>query len=70
MNKELKLVPLTPEYFKGVIALGNEVHGDAYLTDSIIEKIYQKSLKDNINCSFVMLDVASSPEKVVGFRLT
>lgn len=70
MTAELKLVPLDPKYFQGVIALGNKVHGDAYLTDSIIEKIHTKGLQGDINCSFVMLDNSMTPEKVVGFRLT
>jgi len=66
MSKALKLVPLDPRYFDGAIALGNEVHGDAYLTEEIIEKIYKISFKNSVNCSFIMLD----KEKVVGFRLT
>jgi ribosomal protein S18 acetylase RimI-like enzyme len=73
MNKTLKLVPLEEEYFEKVIKLGNDVHGDAYLTQEIIDKIYKRSFKDDINCSFVMIDVAKvglDNEKVVGFRLT
>ena len=71
MKENLKLVPLEPCYFEQVIALGNEVHGDAYLTDEILQTIYQKSLKNDINCSFVMLDCdPTGSEKVVGFRLT
>jgi len=66
MNHNLTIVPLTPEYFQRVIVLGNEVHGDAYLTNEIITKIYNKSLIKGINCSFVMLD----QDRVVGFRLT
>ena len=66
MSKALKLVPLKAEYFAKVIKLGNDVHGDAYLTLEIIEKIHKKSFKDGVNCSFLMLD----NEKVVGFRLT
>jgi len=68
MNKSLKLIPLQESHFAQVIKLGNEVHGAAYLTDDIITKIYRKSVKDGINCSFVMLDTDKS--KVVGFRLT
>ncbi len=66
MSQSLKIDQLEPRYFPKVIKLGNEVHGDAYLTDEIIAKIYTKSIKDNVNCSFVMLD----GDKVVGFRLT
>jgi len=66
MSHNLTIYPLTPEYFQRVIALGNEVHGDGYLTDEMIEKIYNKSLLNDINCSFVMLD----QDRVIGFRLT
>ncbi len=68
MNKSLKLIPLQENYFAKIIQLGNAVHGDAYLTKDIINKIYQKSIKDNINCSFIMLD--TEKDKVAGFRLT
>ncbi|MBV1909004.1 MAG: GNAT family N-acetyltransferase [Kangiellaceae bacterium] len=71
MKKNLTLVPLEMEHFQGVIDLGNLVHGAGYLTDAILQSIYQKGLKDGINCSFVMLDqVDSGDHKVVGFRLT
>jgi len=66
MNHNLIIVPLTHEYFQRVINLGNEVHGEGYLTDEIIEKIFEKSLIKDINCSFVMLD----QDRVIGFRLT
>jgi len=77
MQSPLKLTPLEPKYFDKVIALGNEVHGDDYLTEETINSIYEKSHKDQVNCSFVMLDVVQDPsdpqkemEKVIGFRLT
>lgn len=66
MNNSLKLVPLEPLHFDRVIDLGNDVHGDGYLTTEIITKIYKKSILHDINCSFVILD----DEKMVGFRLT
>ncbi len=66
MSKDLKLVELLQEHFDRVIKLGNEVHGDGYLTQELIEGIAIKGHKDGVNCSFVMLD----EEKVVGFRLT
>lgn len=68
MNKSLKLLPLQKNYFAKVINLGNEVHGDGYLTDDILNKVYQKSVQNGINCSFIMLD--TELDKVVGFRLT
>jgi len=77
MENTLKLASLEPKYFDKVIALGNEVHGDGYLTEEIISNIYQKSCKNGVNCSFVMLDIAQDPnnsqvgiEKLAGFRLT
>ncbi|MCF6194950.1 MAG: GNAT family N-acetyltransferase [Kangiellaceae bacterium] len=72
MTKRLELAPLEPKFFERTIKLGNDVHGDDYLNDGILQKIYKKSIKDGHNCSFVMLDTAKelSEEKVVGFRLT
>jgi len=77
MESKLILAPLEPKYFDAVIALGNQVHGEDYLTDEIINAIYKKSNKGGINCSFVMIDTAESStsstpeaEKVAGFRLT
>jgi len=77
METTLNLAPLEPKYFEQVIELGNEVHGDGYLTDEILNIIYQKGNKNNVNCSFVMLDTVDNSdekqtdvEKVVGFRLT
>jgi len=69
MNPSLKLTALTPQYFADTIALGNLVHGDAYLTDEILDKIYHKSIKDGINASFVILD-ENAKGRLVGFRLT
>lgn len=70
MTNSLKLVSLEPTYFERVIKLGNQVHGAGYLTVDIIAKIYQKSIKNEVNCSFLMLDTSSRAEKIVGFRLT
>ncbi|WP_394221546.1 GNAT family N-acetyltransferase [Alteromonas gracilis] len=57
---------LAPQYFSGVITLGNDVHGDNYLTDDLLNDYYTKSFVDNINASWVAL----YKNKVVGFRLT
>lgn len=69
---KLELAQLEFEHFERTIELGNKVHGEDYLNDSILEKIYRKSLTDQHNCSFVMLDLdgEAKKEKVVGFRLT
>lgn len=73
MSKNLELVPLEASHFEKVIKLGNQVHGDAYLTLEIITKIQQKGLKNKVNCSFVMIETDKDKldgQKVVGFRLT
>lgn len=74
MNQNLKLEPLAPRHFTGVINLGNVVHGDCYLDQDMLETMYKKSLKNGITCSFVMLDCSDEKHddcsKIVGFRLT
>jgi len=57
---------LTPEHYDAVIALGNLVHGDNYLDLESIKLIHKKSIKDNINASFV----ATENNQLLGFRLT
>ncbi len=57
---------LAPEFFAGVIALGNHVHGDNYLTNELLADYYAKSFVGNTNASWVAL----YKQKVVGFRLT
>jgi hypothetical protein len=73
MNNNLKLAPLTPDYFDRVIELGNRVHGAAYLTLEIIAEIDKKSRANGVTASFIMLDCENCEagnEKVIGFRLT
>lgn len=55
-----------PRHFHQVISLGNQVHGDNYLSPTTLQDIYNKGWKDGINCSFVAL----LNNKIVGFRLT
>lgn len=57
---------LEPELFAGVIALGNQVHGDNYLDPVNLAQWHQRGCKNGINASFVALD----DEQVIGFRLT
>ena len=65
---------LTPEYFKQVIKLGNEVHGDGYLTNENITAWVARGISNNINCGYVALLNDSSSKnakgKVIGFRIT
>lgn len=62
----LKIIEFTPAHFNDVIKLGNQVHGDGYLDDQSIAKIYDISFSQGINASFV----AYVGETIVGFRLT
>lgn len=57
---------LNQQHFDAVIQLGNGVHGDNYLDQPAIQRIYQLGLKDKINASWVAMD----QDKLVGFRLT
>ncbi|MFT6248912.1 MAG: N-acetylglutamate synthase-like GNAT family acetyltransferase [Cognaticolwellia sp.] len=65
---------LTPEYFKQVIKLANEVHGDGYLNDKNIIDWVSRGISDNHNCSYVaLLNTNSNTEtenKLIGFRIT
>lgn len=62
--------PLTPIDFDEVITLGNKVHGAGYLDNKSMEKILERSLCNDNNCSFVIYDNASDDQKLIGFRLT
>ncbi|RDV28978.1 N-acetyltransferase [Alteromonas aestuariivivens] len=66
MTSSVEYTPLDPGHFEQVITLGNEVHGDNYLSMSSIKHIYQKSWHHNINASWVALQ----NQQIVGFRLT
>lgn len=57
--------PLTPEHFAAVIALGNQVHGDGYLSDELIRLYYQQGKKNGHNAGVVALD----NQGLAGFRL-
>lgn len=81
MKTNIKYMQLTPEHFDAVIALGNTVHGDNYLSPALIKDIYVNGWRDNINASWVALDTAresldtTDPRQIgsaylIGFRLT
>ena len=57
--------PLTPEHFAAVIALGNQVHGDGYLSDELIRLYYQQGQKAGHNAGVIALD----NQGLAGFRL-
>ena len=56
---------LQPEHFADVIALGNLVHGDGYLTAALIAKYHQQGIAKGINAGHV----AYRGQEIVGFRL-
>lgn len=62
----MQITELSQEYFDQVIALGNLVHGDNYLTPQSMQRIYHKGLSQSINTSFIAVEKG----KVIGFRLT
>lgn len=63
--KPIQYQPLTPAHFTAVIALGNQVHGDGYLTDDLIQSYYQQGQKAGHNAGVVALDA----QGLAGFRL-
>lgn len=67
---EVVYQPLTVEYFSAVIKLGNQVHGDGYLTDEKVRQWTDKGMRslngEAINTSFV----AYLDGQLVGFRIT
>ena len=65
-QKNISYEQLAPEFFAGVISLGNDVHGDNYLTNKLLADYYAKSFIGDLNASWVAL----YKDKVVGFRLT
>ncbi|MDP7591696.1 MAG: GNAT family N-acetyltransferase [Litorilituus sp.] len=63
---EIIYKPLTPTYFKQVIELANQVHGDGYVNDNSITDWVGRGITKGINCSFVAL----KGDKLLGFRCT
>jgi ribosomal protein S18 acetylase RimI-like enzyme len=68
---------LTPKYFKQVIHLANEVHGDGYLNEESIADWTSRGISKSENCCYVALwNSDTSPKqtepdkKLIGFRIT
>lgn len=57
---------LTPQHFDAVIALGNQVQGENYLSQDSLSAMYEKGQHNNINASLVAL----IDDQIAGFRLT
>ncbi|SHI22644.1 GNAT family N-acetyltransferase [Ferrimonas marina] len=66
VTPELHYTPLQPEHFAQVVALGNAVHGEGYLTLPILEDWAQRGHAKGINASYVALNQG----RLVGFRIT
>lgn len=61
---------LTAKYFKQVIELGNQVHGDGYLNQQNIADWAAQGISNDINSGYVALSKEGSNEKLIGFRIT
>lgn len=66
MTAQFNYCQLTENDFAAVIKLGNQVHGDGYLSMDTMKQWYTKGLANNINASYVVYD----NDKLIGFRLT
>ncbi len=67
---DLRLYALREDDFDSIIALGDKVHGEGYLTHTSLEDIYRRSCSRGKCCSYVMYDRPRDKGKLVGFRLT
>lgn len=67
-NKSIEISPLHEEYFDGIIKLSNRIFGENYLNYSCLEEVLKKSIKNDHNSSFCLINY--NLEKIIGFRLT
>ena len=65
-TKDIQYSSLQVADFDEVIALGNLVHGEGYLTVELMEKYYRQGILGSINTGFI----ARAGAVLVGFRLT
>lgn len=61
---------LSPKYFKQVIQLANQVHGDGYLNEESIADWFSRGIHNDINCSYVALVQHNNNEQLIAFRIT
>jgi GNAT superfamily N-acetyltransferase len=66
MAIELNIMSFEPKHFDDVMALGNDVHGDNYLSLESLAKMHTISFSAGINASLV----AYYGDKLAGFRIT
>lgn len=81
-KSDITYLPFEPVHFSAVIALATRVHGENYIDEQSLEKIYQAGYCNNINASWVAItnqpDATQEhdPEQLigqhylVGFRLS
>jgi len=72
-TSDIIYVQLVPKYFKQVIKLANEIHGDGYLNEKSIADWVNRGISNKINCAYVaLLDDNSTPnnKQLIGFRIT
>lgn len=66
MSNIISYKALAEDQFDDIVTLGNEVHGNGYLSKDSVEALFEKSWHRDINASIV----AYHKDKLVGFRLT
>lgn len=80
MTKNVTYEKLTPKYFKQVIKLANEVHGDGYLDEQSMADWATRGMDKTANtCSYVALldngttlqtEPLTDEQQLIGFRIT
>jgi len=74
--QNIRYEKLTPQYFKQVIQLANEVYGAGYLNEQSMTDWALRGISHNDNCSYVALfdgnsDIEKNADsKLIGFRIT
>jgi len=67
---DLRLYTLEEDDFPRILALGNKIYGDNYLSIPALETTFIKSKIKKRCCSFVLYDGVRAKNNLVGFRLT
>lgn len=55
----IKYVPLAPQHFAAIVDLGNDVHGENYLSLKAVKELFRQSWSNNVNASWVAIDTHS-----------
>ena len=66
MSTNFYVTNMSEQDFEAIIKLGNDVHGDGYLDDLSLKQMLTKSIKNDLNSSYVLYD----KDILVGFRIT